>query len=215
MFNRKNKVFCIGLNKTGTTTIEQVLKDWGYRIGYQKAGEMLLNDWGKRDFKKLMLFVKTADAFQDAPFSFPYTFIVLQQKYPNAKFILTIRDSAEQWYNSITKFHSKRWGDDNGIPPTEEQLKNAHYNYKGRPYIANQLLFNTPKGDPYNKEVLISYYNHHIYSVQEYFRHIPDNLITVNVSRQSDYIRLAEFLGKDPMGNEFPWLNKTANDTSN
>src|SRR5690606_32403789 len=104
-------MFCIGLNKTGTTTLETGLKAFNYKMGDQKTGELLFKDWYKRDFKKIIALAKTADAFQDAPFSFPFTFIALDQHFPNAKFILTVRDSPEQWYKSLTTFHSKLWSD--------------------------------------------------------------------------------------------------------
>ena len=40
--------------------------------------------------------------------------------FPESKFILTIRDNSEQWYNSITKFHAKLWGKENRVPTKEE-----------------------------------------------------------------------------------------------
>jgi len=69
-----SKIFCIGFNKTGTTTIESVLKSFGYKMGDQVKGERLLNSWLSRDFKPIVELCKTAEAFQDIPFSLPYTY---------------------------------------------------------------------------------------------------------------------------------------------
>ena len=70
-------------------------------------------------------------------------------------------------------------------------------------------MFNTPNKEPYNKEVLLDYYSNHIYSVIEYFRSRPDKLLVINVSNDDDYIRLANFLNKEPIHKRFPWENKT------
>jgi hypothetical protein len=204
----EEKIFCIGLNKTGTTSLEKALVQLGYRMGDQYSGEMLSPEYAKRNFKPLLELCLTANAFQDAPFSFPYTYVILDHYFPNAKFILTVRDSTDQWYDSMVKFHSKKYG--RGNIPTEEDLKNAVYRYKGKPWETNRILFNTPDGDPYHKPTLSRYYENHNYNVREYFR-MKSNFIEVNISGKGDYQRLCSFLGKQPKGDDFPWENKTAN----
>lgn len=205
----KNKYFCIGLNKTGTTTMEQVFKDLNFTVGAQRKGELLMEDWGQKNFKRIIALSKTADAFQDMPFSLPYTFIVLDQYFVNAKFILTVRNSESDWYESLTRFQSKLWAAGDGVPPTIEQLKLATYIYKGRPFIQNQLQYDTPENEPYHKETLLNYYRSHNYNVKEYFRNRKDKLIKINVSKKSDYFKLCEFIGKTPVTNGFPWLNRS------
>ena len=119
-----SKYFLIGLHKTGTTSIEHLFKNWGYVVGDQSQGERLLHDWYIRRFDRIISLVKTADFFQDTPFSLPYTYVVLDQYFPNAKFILTIRDSADQWYQSLVRFHSKIWSPSNAsLAPTADDLK--------------------------------------------------------------------------------------------
>ena len=206
--NNISKIFCIGLHKTGTTTIESVLKNLGYKLGSQAEGELLLDNWFNRDFKSIIKFCKTAEAFQDTPFSLPYTYIALDQYFKNAKFILTIRDTDEQWYNSITKFHSKKWADGQETP-TLDQLKEASYRYKGYAYEFNRKVFTTPTYKPYEKRTLLDYYNHHNLSVKNYFRSKPHQFIEINVSEQKDYKRLVSFLGKKTDKEDFPWENKT------
>ncbi len=201
------KVFCIGLNKTGTTSVEKALIDLGYKMGDQRTGELLLEDWSKRDFSKLIELVKTADAFQDVPFSCPYTYMVLDHCFPNSKFILTIRDNPEQWYNSMTKFHAKLWGRDGQIP-TVEDLKKADYIFEGYPFLFPKYCTLTPD-DPYNKEILFNFYNEHTRLVNEYFRFKQDKLLVINLSDLNSYHKMCSFLGKKPLYNEFPWENKT------
>ncbi|NNK80793.1 MAG: hypothetical protein HKO93_04780, partial [Flavobacteriales bacterium] len=66
---KSSKIFCIGANKTGTTSVEKALIDLGYRMGDQKKALHLIEDYKRREFKPIIRFCKTADAFQDAPFS--------------------------------------------------------------------------------------------------------------------------------------------------
>ena len=54
----KTKIFCIGLNKTGTTTLESVLKEFGYTLGNQVTAELLLEAWFARDFNQIIAFSK-------------------------------------------------------------------------------------------------------------------------------------------------------------
>lgn len=204
----KLKVFCIGHNKTGTTTIKSVLQDFGYKMGDQIKGELLLEDWHQQNFGKIVKFCRSADAFQDIPFSLPNTFRYLDEAFPDAKFILTERDSDEQWYKSLTKFHSKLWADGKRIP-TIEDLKKANYRASGYSYRANRYIYNTPENDPYNKEQMLKFYNEHNQSVKDYFKKNPEKLLIINVSNASDYSRLCNYLEQPILRIDFPWTNKT------
>ncbi len=205
---KQKKVFCVGLNKTGTTSIEKALSELGYKLGNQREGELLFNYWKHRNFSKILKHCYTAEAFQDIPFSLPYTFLVLDQHFPNSKFILTKRDDAEQWYQSISKFHSKLWA--NGVRiPNKSDLKEANYIEKGMPFKIIKGMFNTPDHNLYNKDILIKYYLRHNKTVRDYFRYLPEKFIEVNVSVDSDYFRLCDFLDRPPKSSYFPWMNKT------
>ena len=205
---QKTKVFCIGFNKTGTTTIEKTLKEFNFKLGDQIKGELLIFDWYKRDFKNIIELCKTADAFQDIPFSLPFTYQDLGEYFKNSKFILTVRDTPEQWYNSITKFHSKLWSDGTAIP-TCQQIKDVEYRYKGYAYQSFKLLYNTDDKDLYNKDILLNLYNRHNKLVEDYFKSRPEKLLILNVSKKKDYFRLCEFINKNPLRDDFPWTNKT------
>lgn len=206
--NKKEKIFGIGYNKTGTTSLEKAMLQLGFRIGDQRSGELLNVDWAQRNFKPIIDHCKTAEFFQDVPFSKPFTFIALDQAFPNAKFILTIRDSPEQWYNSLTGFHSKLWGKDGKIP-SKEDLQNAMYISKGWVWTMNRLSYTTPEDNPYQKDILIKSYVDYNNSVVEYFRHRQSDLLILNVAKAGAYRKLCEFIGKPTTFEEFPWENKT------
>ncbi len=205
----KPKVFGIGNNKTGTTSLKNAMQDLGFKVGKQRPAERMHHDWAKRDFEPIVEFCKTAEFFQDIPFSKPFTFIALDQAYPNSKFILTVRDNPEQWYNSLTKFHTKLWGKE-GKMPTKEDLKEATYIYKGWAWEMSRYDYETPENEPYNKEILIQSYIDYNRQVKDYFRYRQNDLLILNVSKPTAYQDLCEFLGVKSDKKDFPWANKTA-----
>ncbi len=50
-----------------------------------------------------------------------------------------------------------------------------------------------------------SYYR----TVEDYFRHRPDDLLVLNVAEEGAFQKLAGFLGKKSNRTEFPWRNRT------
>ncbi|MEE9438768.1 MAG: sulfotransferase [Saprospiraceae bacterium] len=204
-----SKVFCIGFPKTGTTTLEYVLKSLGYRMGSQAHGESLVESWDNRNFDPIKKLCDTADAFQDVPFGLPYTFQYLDSSYPDSKFILSIRNNPDQWYRSVVNFHSKLWSADKTRPPSLSELKKVNYNGLGWAYNSMKAIYNTTDNDIYNRERLIYVYLRHIDNVKEYFTRIPDRLIIINVSIDEDYQRMICFLNRKSLLTRFPHKNKT------
>ena len=49
---QREKIFCIGLNKTGTTSWTQAMKNLGYLVGNERAGEVLFDDWVKKNYNR-------------------------------------------------------------------------------------------------------------------------------------------------------------------
>lgn len=205
---RKPKIFGVGNNKTGTTSLKVAMKNLGFKVGEQRPAERMLHYWAKRDFKPIVEYCKTAEFFQDVPFSKPFTFIALDQAFPGSKFILTVRDSPEQWYNSVTKFQTKLWGK-NGKIPTKEDLMAASYVYKGWAWDMKLYANITPDEDIYQKDLLIKSYLEYNQNVIKYFEHRPDDLLVINVSDKGAYKTLCSFLGVKPDREDFPWENKT------
>ena len=203
----KPKIFCIGMNKTGTTSIAKTFKNLGFVVGNQRQAELLLDTYTARDFKPIIGYCRTAQVFQDFPFSYPETYKHLEKAFPRSKLILTVRNDAEQWYESITRFHAKLFGC--GRIPTAEQLKNATYVRRGWMWQCAQELCKTPEDDPYNKEMLIRRYNSYNQEVIEYFSGRPEDLVVINLAERGAYKRLMDFLDIQSPFDDFPWRNKT------
>ena len=59
--DHRKKIFCIGSGKTGTTSIGAALCSLGFRLGDQAQGELLIEDWARRDFRPIVEYCKTAE----------------------------------------------------------------------------------------------------------------------------------------------------------
>lgn len=202
----KSKVFGIGRNKTGTTSLTAAMKELGYIPGIEDDGAKLIEEWAVRDFSKLIKYCHTGDFFQDIPFSLPYTFQAMDNAFPGSKFILTVRDSPDQWYNSLLK-HMIRKSGNNGQLPTMEDLKNSNP-VRGNRWRNSRLIAITPEDKLYDKDLLINHYEAHNKSVKEYFRHRPEDLLVLNVSEKGAYKKLCDFLGNETDVTDFPWKNR-------
>jgi len=93
----RQKVFCVGRNKTGTTTMNTVLTDYEFRRGPQREAERFMHD---HKWTMQPSFRDRGDAhetFQDAPFSNTWFLPQLHARHPGARCIPTVRDP-EDWF---------------------------------------------------------------------------------------------------------------------
>lgn len=203
----ETKVFCVGRNKTGTTSIETALRELGFTVGDQRYAELLADDYYHQgNFQPIIRYCAYANAFQDIPFSWPRTYQIMDAAFPNALFVLTVRDSPERWYESMIRFQAKRYGQ-NGELPTDEDLKRAEYVRPGFPWRSRQT-WDTQADDLYDRDRLIAGYIAHNEAIKKHFANRPDKLITINVSQAGEYARLCRFLGVTPVRDAFPWKNR-------
>ena len=142
---QKTKVFCIGYNKTGTTTLEAVLTKLGYRMPFQASQERLVvEELYRGNFEPLSSLCKNYDAFQDLPFSQGVVYAAVDALFPGSKFILTIRESSE-WFESLKRFHLKGILKSAGIKNLEDfnslTFKDNSF------YLHKNYLYNVSKKD--------------------------------------------------------------------
>ena len=207
LLTKKKKIFAIGRNKTGTTSLGAALTSAGFRVASQAPAENLVKDWEKRNFSHIIKFCKTADVFQDVPFSMAYTYQALDQAFPASKFILTVRDSGEQWYESLTRFHTNLIGKKR--LPTVEDLQAFPYVYKGWMWRQQQVVYGADEHTLYDKEKYIAHYEKHNADVIEYFRFRPDDLLVLNLAEKNAGKKLAAFLNVRENAIHIPHLNKS------
>ncbi|WP_452226407.1 sulfotransferase family protein [Lacinutrix cladophorae] len=96
----KQKVFILGFQKTGTTSLEHALQHLGYRVygGDKNLMKILDTEALKAYIEKTLA---PWDAAQDMPW--PLFYKELYAVYPDAKFILTIRDT-KKWIRSVVTY---------------------------------------------------------------------------------------------------------------
>lgn len=208
------KVFCIGANKTGTTSLLEFFRQHGFTCGDQAEGEALFAKcYAKGAWEEITRFAESCEFYQDLPFSAAQTYRALDAAFPQAKFILTLRRSAEQWHESLVRFHAVKFGD--GInPPSRTQLEKATYRYKGFMWDANRALYNSPADDPYHKESLLSWYNKHNQDVISHFstkyqtKERASKLLQIEIEDPLAAKKIAEFVGFDLRLPILPHLNR-------
>lgn len=203
-FHRKRpKVFCIGRNKTGTNSLTKALSDLGYKIGDQRSAERLIDYYRDRDFRPIIEYCRTAEVFQDVPFSLPFTYMAMDQAFHGSKFILSVRDP-DDWYESYIR-HQKQLVDTDGLP-TPEELKAHSLVRQGWLYDVKRWE-GRPEEKFYDEEYLKDRFVRYNRNVRDYFR-FKDNLLTINVANSDAYEQLCTFLGKEPLYDEMPWENR-------
>jgi len=99
------KIFGIGLNKTGTTTLGYCFRELGFN--HKSYDLKLLKHYHNNNMDPIFKTVNQFDVFEDWPW--PLLYKMLDKKYNNARFILTVRKDPETWYGSLRK-HADRTG---------------------------------------------------------------------------------------------------------
>ncbi len=178
------KIFCIGLSKTGTTSLAAALDVLGYNvrdnIGVTRFAP---GDLGCIDAHEL----ESHDAFTDTPI--PSYYRELDAKYPNAKFILTVRDQ-EGWLKSCKK-----------------QFNQKHAEM--RHDAINDLFIDMYGSAWFDEEKFTSGYNRFVNGVKEHFKDRPDNLLILDLCSGDGWDKLCAFLDKPVPDSPFPITNVT------
>lgn len=200
----RTKVFCIGANKTGTTSLASVFAGLGYRLAPQIPAERMIGDWAKRDFRRIIRFCRPYQAFQDMPFSLDFTYQALDASFPGSKFILTVRNSAEEWLDSYRRFtRGLLQGRDE---TSRENLGSIPYNYQGF-FLESLDLIYGKETPPFDRDTYIKSYHQYIEQVELYFRHQPEKLLICNLADRETGRKLARFLKLETESVIVPHLN--------
>jgi hypothetical protein len=207
----KQKVFGIGLSRTGTSSLNEALEFLGYRsvhfpiimqntsarakvkyrmnrwIGEIGSKKPLFHDFCIGTENKLVFKVPNPtsfDAMTDMPVARFYK--QLDEEFPNSKFILTVRNE-DGWLKSCEKFF-------------------AEGNNQFFKWI--QLHFDMYGANSFNDSLFRNGYRNHIKDVKAYFSARPSDLLIVDIPKGDGWNKLCEFVGLGIPQNPFP--NKNA-----
>lgn len=178
------RVFCVGLNKTGTSSFHQAMGLLGFESLH----------WGGPSIRRLVEASQRAgdpllsrldpvyDAFSDIE-ALSKNFDVLDREYPGSKFVLTVRD-VDAWTASRRRHVEAN------------RRRQAEGTYHG-----NFLDIDEPA---WRQE-----WHEHVSRVRAYFDGRED-FAEIDVSVSSDWAPLCALLGVDPPDDPFPWANRAA-----
>ena len=176
------KVFGIGFQKTGTTTLGAVLEKLGYKTaGYYQFRDMAQRDdltWEEVEHRALQI-ASEYDAGKDTPW--PLLYQQLDRAFPGSKFIHVVR-KPEAW------------------------IKSAVNDFADQPNALHQLIYGVPypKG---NEAIWLERYERHNREVEAYFADRPQDYIRFNLEEGIDIPSLCTFLGHEPVAMAPPVAN--------
>lgn len=173
----KAKVFCVGFQKTGTTSLQYALSQLGYRVAGIFPAKDLEEFDGVRD--RALALAPGFDAFADNPW--PILFEELDAAFPASKFILTTRDP-DRWYASACTHFGKR----------SSRMRELIYG-AGSPFEHEQAY----------KDRLIR----HAQDVRSHFADRGADFMEFNVAEGDGWDKLCGFLDKPVPRRDFPRLN--------
>jgi hypothetical protein len=181
----RQKVFGIGLSRTGTTSLTEALRVLGYRAVHCPLSIVAFD--GAR-LKLSTDIVEQFDAFTDSPVARVYR--ELDQAYPGSKFVLTIRP-LDKWMGSMRRMRPSFTL--LTLLPKVRQL-------------ARDLGGTASFGD---EGALANGFLNHNRSVREYFGpRIGKDLLVLDVSATNAWERLCNFLGHEAAQRDFPHYNR-------
>jgi Sulfotransferase domain len=175
----KDKVFCIGWHKTGTTSVQDALYFLGYRVGGwdRDRATSLIWCWREGRIEKIIKAAREFDALKDWPW--PLVFREMAQAFPTAKFILTTRRDNATWLRSF-RGHIER------TPP----------------WIGTFLIYGT--NETSDGDFLMRRYAEHNEQVREFFKNSPNRLLEISLENGAGWREICSFLNAPIPKRPFP-----------
>lgn len=200
------KVFCIGLNKTATSSLIDAWEILGYDKIYSpdkyikdtklngfdkyKASNKLVKLAFNKDYNLLFDLIDKYDFFKDRPFNTNSLYKILDKHILDSKYILTTRDEDKWWksvYNWLSNEHAQH--------PNEERRKHKIDLY-------NQHF----ETNIFSKETYLHYYRKYNNEVTTYFKNNP-NYLEMDITNGDGWEKLCQFLDKPIPNMPFPHAN--------
>jgi len=199
-----NKVFGIGANKTGTTSLQAIFHILGLNVANQQEGELCGVQAYNGNLRPLVDYINKYDAFQDAPFSIKTIYAQADALFPGSKFILTYRD-ADAWFESLLRFHKKILGVPANQPITRENSANFPYLYPGYADLLNRINWlHDVDGEAglkidwnllYNAEHYKNIYRARNHEIVRHFSERSRDFLVIDITSEKDTRKIVEFLG--------------------
>lgn len=175
-----NKVFGIGLSKTGTTTLDGAFTLLGLRsVHYPFPERMVAGD---------LAFLDNLDAATDISITAYYR--ELDRRFPGSRFVMTTRP-LEPWLASVERHFAAR-------DPKKYLGDSPAGIIRERCYGRRQ----------FDRAAFIDAFHRHHAQVRDYFRPRPGDLLEMSICNGEGWSVLCPFLGLPTPHVDFPHLHK-------
>jgi hypothetical protein len=190
------KIFGIGVHRTGTSSLRDALGELGIKIKHFFVVDGLSKKLWKLgiNFHYLSRIYKLLEEYDGlCDFPVPVIFKKLDKKYPNSKFILTVR-SPDSWIRSVEN-HIKN------------DIYNCNRNNDGKySLLFEEYLFYNIKF--FDKKILMKKYLEYNKKTIKYFKNRPNDLLVIDFSEGDNWKKICSFLNKKVPNKHFPCVNK-------
>ena len=175
----KNKVWGIGLGRTGTKSLVAALDELGYNIQHIPAH---LSD----------LMNPEIDGTAEGTTALHFRYLDL--RFPGSKFILTTR-SLNEWLNSCRRaiedlYPAQRFDDQSMNEWADVMVRNRASRYGAIEFDRNTL---------------IETYFRHQFEVVTHFKNRPNDLLVIDITKGNGWSELCSFLGCETPKTTFPY----------
>ena len=203
----KGKIFCISMQRSGTTSVGFFLERWGLKHLSRPVAMQNKLFWTRhvldQNYKRVFSseFFDKYEVFEDDPFWLRDFYKILHKKFPGSKFILLERDSSS-WFKSMIR-HSN--GYSTGISENHariyereqdfEWLKKNIPDFDGRKH--KMVIFDKP-------EHYMNIYEKHYSEARQYFdSEEPDALFYGMLNDKDIWRRLSQWLNLPEVEGEY------------
>lgn len=182
------KVFGIGFQKTGTSSLDEAFRILGYRTDKgvfintaAKRNSILIDPplTNAKVLERVLPIAREKEAFSDNPW--PLLYRELDDLFPGSKFVLTVRDP-QRWIASLLRHYGDR----------ESDLLEWLYGCR------------TVSG---NEARCLAVHEAHNAAVRKYFAPRASSLLEMDIEQTQDWLALCAFLGKSVPAIPFPHAN--------
>lgn len=180
---KSRKVFCLGFQKTGTSSLGLALEKLGYSVaGYYPFRDLASKEdvtWDEIRDRALRI-AQDHDAAQDTPW--PLLYKELDAAFPNSQFILITRER-DAWINSALQDF-------------------GHF-----PNAIHNLIYGCPCPVGH-EETWLARYDRHNSDIRSYFADRPDDFLSLDLNKgEVNWDNLCRFLGEPTPQIAWPHAN--------
>lgn len=181
------KIFGIGMQRTGTTSLAEATRLLGWSVCHGDYGRFpgaINMDDG---------IYKTFNMFCDTPFFWLYE--KLDYSFPGSRFVLTIR-SEETWIKSVERLFEVNKG----------------FSFSSSIMLHHTLVYGVPHFD---KSRILSAFRNHNNRVKAYFADRDSDFLCVDLTQNASWDQLCLFLNCPKPNSPFPHMNKIPDEPTN